>query len=106
VVTLATNLRSFNNQPGFKFDAKEYAYKASIGMMFTDALSSIYHSTVIREKNKGDAQATAECYLNDLMAGAIRMTKTGLLEALQRAVRDFNAIPTTPGLRPPRWNRR
>lgn len=97
VVTLTTSLNSLNNQPGFQIDVKEYAYKASIGMMFTDALSNMYHSSIVREKFKGDAQAVADRYLNRLMDGTIRMTKSDLLEGLRRAVQDFNAIVMKPG---------
>jgi predicted CoA-substrate-specific enzyme activase len=100
VVTLATSLKKFNAQPGLKFDVKEYAYKASIGMMFTDALSSMYHSTIVRERNKGDAQRVADRYLNRLMDGILRMTKSDLLEALKCAVQEFNAIKTNPGIHP------
>jgi predicted nucleotide-binding protein (sugar kinase/HSP70/actin superfamily) len=69
-------------------------------MMFTDALSSMYYSTIVREKNKGETQAAADRYLKALMDGSLRMTKTDLLAALQNAVQDFNAIQTTPGSHP------
>ena len=49
---------------GLRFDTKEYIYKAAIGMMFKDALSDMYHSTVIREKQKGATQAVWIKYLD------------------------------------------
>ena len=96
VVTLSTSLSALNDQPGFKFDTKIYIYKAAIGMMFNDALSDMYHSTIIREKRKGETQAVADKYLNWFMDGTIRLAPTPLLEWLERAVQDFNAIETTP----------
>jgi predicted nucleotide-binding protein (sugar kinase/HSP70/actin superfamily) len=100
VVTLSTSLSVLNDQPGFKFNTKDYIYKAAIGMMFNDALSDMYHSTVIREKNKGETQAVADKYINWFMDGTIPVTKTALLEWLERAVQDFNAIETNPGRHP------
>jgi predicted nucleotide-binding protein (sugar kinase/HSP70/actin superfamily) len=100
VVTLSTSLSVLNDQPGFRFNTKDYIYKAAIGMMFNDALSDMYHSTIIREKHKGKTQAIADKYFNWYMNGTIRLTKTSLLEWLERAVHDFNAIETTPEYHP------
>ncbi|MBI9043501.1 MAG: hypothetical protein JEZ06_03395 [Anaerolineaceae bacterium] len=100
VVTLATSLSSLNDQPGFKFNNKDYVYKAAVGMMFTDALSDMYHSTVIREMHKGETQAVVDKYLNWYMDGTISLTRTSLLDWLERAVQDFNAIKTIPGSLP------
>ncbi len=95
VVTLSTSLNSLNDQPGFKFDTKEYIYKAAIGMMFIDALSDMFHASVIREKEKGASRAVVDSYIDAFMDGTIPLTKTALLDALEDAVRDFNKIATT-----------
>ncbi len=102
VVTFSTNLNltSLNDQPGFEFKTRDYIYKAAIGMMFNDALSDMYHSTLIREKHKGETQAVADKYLNWFMDGTIPVAKSALLEWLERAVQDFNAIETVPGYHP------
>lgn len=92
VVTLSTNFQTLNEQPGFEFNTKVYMYKAFISMMFTDAISDMYYSTVIREIHKGDAQRVADRYLQDFMEGKIRTEKSSLLDAIERAVADFNAI--------------
>ena len=92
VVTLSTNLEVLNDQPGFKFDVKEYMYKAILGMMFTDALSDMYHTSVIRENQKGDSIKVVEKYMKPFWEGNIPLTKTALLETLDQAVADFNAI--------------
>ena len=102
VVTLSTNLNlnALNDQPGFEFRQRDYIYKAALGMMFHDALSDMYHSTVIREAHKGQAQVVANKYINWFMDGSIPVTKASLLEWLERAVHDFNAIETKPGHHP------
>ena len=92
VVTLSTNFQTLNEQPGFEFNAREYMYKAIISMAFTDALSDMYYSTVIREIHKGDAQRIADKYLNDYMEGRIPSERKALLGALASAVKDFNVV--------------
>jgi predicted nucleotide-binding protein (sugar kinase/HSP70/actin superfamily) len=59
-----------------------------------DALSEMYHSSVIREKRKGATQEVTDRYLTAYMDGDIPATKNGLLDALERAVDDFNRIET------------
>jgi predicted CoA-substrate-specific enzyme activase len=100
VVTLSTSLSVLNDQPGFKLDAKEFIFKAAAGMMFHDALSDMYHSTVIREKHKGESQSVVDRYLRAYMDGTIDVTFTSLLRWLRKAVADFNAIETLPGEHP------
>ncbi len=94
VVTLATSFKKFNDQPGFNFDIKEYVYKSALGMMFMDALSDMYHSTIIKEKQKGATQACADRYLRAFMNRDFPITKNFLLSVLEQAVRDFNNIDT------------
>ncbi len=100
VVTLSTSFSVLNDQPGFKFNIWDYTYKAALGMMFNDALSEMYHTTIVREKNKGDTQAIADKYLNWYMDGTIPVTQTALLEWLGRAVQEFNAIEINQGYHP------
>ena len=92
VVTLSTNLKVLNDQPGFVFDPKEYMYKAVIGMMFTDALSDMYHSSAIREVQKGLSLKVVEKYLNQFWDGDIPLERNALLVSLDQAVADFNAL--------------
>jgi predicted nucleotide-binding protein (sugar kinase/HSP70/actin superfamily) len=92
VVTISTNMQMLNDQPGFKFNAKAYMYRALISMAFTDALSDMYYSTVTREKNKGNAKRIADRYLSAFMSGEIPTEKKAILGALRNAVVDFNSI--------------
>ena len=101
VVTLSTNLQRLNEQPGFEFDIKEYMYKAVIGMMFTDALSDMYHATAVREVSNNTTQKVADKYLNAFWNGSISLDKDSLLNSLNQAVADFNSIDIT-GSDPPK----
>lgn len=92
VVTISTSMQVLNEQPGFEFNAREFIYKAVISMAFTDAISDMFYSTVIREVNKGEAQKITDRYLNDFMAGRIPTERKALLRALENAVADFNAV--------------
>jgi predicted nucleotide-binding protein (sugar kinase/HSP70/actin superfamily) len=92
VVTLSTNLQSLNEQPGFEFNVREYMYKAILSMAFTDAISDMFYSTVVRELRQGDAQRVADRHLNAFMEGRIRIERGALLEALDHAVAEFNAV--------------
>jgi predicted CoA-substrate-specific enzyme activase len=92
VITLSTNYQTLNEQPGFEFSTKEFMYKAVISMAFTDALSDMYYSTVIREIHNGEAKRVADHYLNEYMEGRIPAERKTLLSALGKAVADFNAI--------------
>jgi predicted nucleotide-binding protein (sugar kinase/HSP70/actin superfamily) len=100
VVTLSTNLKTLNDQPGFAFDIKEYMYKAFVGMMFTDSLSDMYYSTAIREEQKGSAQILVDGYLKSFMDGTIPLERTALLDSLDCAVSDFNALGVNGGTFP------
>ncbi len=94
VVTFSTSLDALNDQPGFEFDIKKYVYKTAVSIMYTDALSDLYYATALREKNKGSAEKVRDKYLNLFMEGETLIKKATLLESLEDAVRDFNAIET------------
>jgi predicted nucleotide-binding protein (sugar kinase/HSP70/actin superfamily) len=100
VVTLSTNLENLNDQPGFAFDVKEYMYKAIIGMLFTDALSEMYHSSAIRESQKGASIQVANKYLDRFWEGSIPLEKGALLDSIDQAVDEFNALSINDQSRP------
>lgn len=95
VVTLSTNLQVLNDQPGFEFDVKEYMYKAILGMLFTDALSNMYYTSVIRENRMGDSLEVVDKYLKPFWEGSIPLEKAVLLECINQAVEDFNELSVT-----------
>jgi predicted nucleotide-binding protein (sugar kinase/HSP70/actin superfamily) len=93
-VTLSTNLKILNKQPGLDFNLTEYIYKAALGVVFCDFLSEMYYSTIIREVHPGKTQAIVDQYLAWFLDETIPLTRSGLLDWLRRAVTDFNAIET------------
>jgi len=97
VVTLSTSLSVLNDQPGLKFNIRDYIYKAA-GMMFNDASRRLpFHA------DSGETQGARRPRrpLSELVYGwTIPLTRTALLEYLERAVQEFNAIETSPGITP------
>jgi predicted nucleotide-binding protein (sugar kinase/HSP70/actin superfamily) len=94
IISLTTGLTPLNDQPGFKFDIKRYTYKAVLGIIYTDALSTMYHATVPREINKGDALELANHYLTLLDDGTMPLDKKSVLDTMQEAVNAFNNVKT------------
>jgi predicted nucleotide-binding protein (sugar kinase/HSP70/actin superfamily) len=94
VITLSTRLKSFNPQPELKFNLAEYLLKAMISMIYTDGISAMYHASLVRERNKGDALALAEKWMVPFENGAIPLTRRSVLGSLRQAVAEFNSIPT------------
>lgn len=96
VVTLATSFIKFNEQPGFKLDRIEYVYKSALGMMFMDALTNMYFSTIVKKKQKGATQACVDKYLKTFMNSSFPITKNFLPPVLEQAVKEINKIETFP----------
>jgi predicted CoA-substrate-specific enzyme activase len=94
VVTVSTNADPQNKQPGFEFNTREFLTKAVLGIILSDALSTMYHATAIREVHKGEAQQVAKSYLDLLEDGSLPLSKRSTLETIQAAVADFNSINT------------
>jgi predicted CoA-substrate-specific enzyme activase len=94
VVTLAISSQKLNEQPGFNYDKKRYAYKAVMSILYADALSALYHATAVRELNQGQAAKVANQYLDNLKDGTLPLQKASILESLEKAVAEFNAIET------------
>jgi len=94
VVTISTKLKTLNPQPGFRVNLAKYLYKALLGMLYTDALSSLYHATAVRERRPGDARALTDRLLAPFSSGAMPISRPSILAGLKQAVAEFNAIET------------
>lgn len=94
VISVATNLQPINEQPGFNPNYARFAYQMMLGVAFTDSLSAMYHSTAPRELTRGKASQVVEKQMARLRSGEIAMNPKAILQALEEAVREFNAIPT------------
>jgi predicted nucleotide-binding protein (sugar kinase/HSP70/actin superfamily) len=101
IISLTTGLKALNEQPGFKFDIKSYAYRSVLGIAFTDALSELYYATAIREVHKGDALKLADKYMallaNPIEKGGMVLERKNVLEILKQVIDEFNQIPVKDG---------
>ncbi len=82
-----------NEQKAFKVPVLRIINILVYTLLYADALQQMYSLTQVREKNKGDSQKVFDLYV-DLGVDAIKKndSKT-LLQLLEQAVLDFNAIP-------------
>jgi predicted nucleotide-binding protein (sugar kinase/HSP70/actin superfamily) len=95
VVTISTMMNSSNVQSGFKVNIMKYIFDGVLGMALTDALSSMYHATAVREVHRGQSEKVAHEQISMLMDGSIPLSRQDILEALKGAVKAFNQIETT-----------
>jgi predicted nucleotide-binding protein (sugar kinase/HSP70/actin superfamily) len=92
VITLSTRLKSFNQQPEFKFNLVDYLYKAVLSMIYTDGISALYHASAVRERSKGDSLALVEKWMGPFENGIIPLTRPSIVANLRQAVADFNRL--------------
>jgi predicted nucleotide-binding protein (sugar kinase/HSP70/actin superfamily) len=94
VIALSTRVKTFNPQPEFKVNLVEYKYKTALSMIFTDALSALYHASAARERSKGDSLALVEKWMGRFEKGAIPLTRQSVAASLRQAVAEFNSLDT------------
>lgn len=95
IVSLAAGQKDLHEQPGLKLNFIEYGYRAMLSTMYADALSILYYATATRAREPGAALALADRYLIPMDTGALPLKKAAILDTLQQAVAEFNALPTT-----------
>ena len=94
VVAFGTMGSVFNDQQGFDIDWKKMIHTTVNAIFFTDALSRMYHSAVVREKEKGTALRLREKYMQKAIE-AINANKPGMLVKLIRsAAKDYDDAVT------------
>lgn len=83
----------FNEQPGFKLNLRKLLMPAFKGVLFTDAIASMYYSIAPRELKPGSAMQIRNHYVN--MATRVFETeaKPDLKNVLREAVHAFNQVP-------------
>ena len=89
-VSLAST--TLNYQPGFKLHKRKLIVNALAGIMYGDAISAMYYSTVAREINKGDSARLKEKYCTIAYDCIKTGNKKELLQILSNAVDEFNAV--------------
>ncbi|NMA73546.1 MAG: hypothetical protein GX963_05165 [Bacteroidales bacterium] len=81
-----------NEQKAFKVPVLRIINILIYTLLYADALQQMYSLTQVREKNKGDSQRIFDLYV-DLGVEAIKKNDSKvLLQLLEQAVLDFNAI--------------
>ena len=97
IISLTTGLKALNEQPGFKFDIKTYAFHAVLSIAYADVLSELYYATAIRELNKGDALKVADKYMallaHPVEEGGMALKRDAVMETIREAIAEFNTIP-------------
>jgi len=92
VVTVGTSGKTINSQPGFEINWLKILPLTLAAMLFTDSLSKIYYSSVVREVEKGISNYLREKYLLKAKKAVSEKDITGLFDLLVQAINDFNKI--------------
>ncbi len=91
IVSLALAKTLQEEQPGFKINWWKIGRITVVTMLYSDALSKLYHATAVRETRKGIAIELKNKYL-DLAKPIIEANKpSGLFKLLKEAVKEFSA---------------
>lgn len=89
-LTMASSIK--NNQPAFKINWLKILPVALRAVLYSDAISKFYYASLVREKNKGDAEKLKDMYLN-MADDLIRKNRSkDLLNYLSLAAADFDRI--------------
>ncbi|RPJ37291.1 MAG: hypothetical protein EHM21_18205, partial [Chloroflexi bacterium] len=93
VISVATNFKPLNDQPGAKVNYPEFIYKILQTMTYADSVSAMYHACAVREENPGSALKLANTFMDALKDMNLKIRPGDLQSMLKQAVRAFNAVP-------------
>jgi predicted CoA-substrate-specific enzyme activase len=94
ILAISTS-RKLVDQPGFKLNWLEYIPKAFLAVIYADAISSLFHASVIREEIAGQSRALADELLAPLREGILPLEREAILARVRDAAARFNEIKTT-----------
>ena len=94
VIAIGTSGKTINPQPGFKMDWKKLLPITLASMLFADSMSSMFYSTIVREKQKGTAKKLMDIYHNLANKHIEKGDVKGLFAVLKEAVYAFNQVET------------
>ncbi len=89
-VSLGGNLN--NNQPGFHLNMVKIFPIAFAAVLFGDALSKLYYSTVVRCEDKDKVKQLKDEYLEKAKPLVLNRDRKGLMKLLALAVEEFNSL--------------
>ncbi len=93
VVSISGSDDALNQQPGFEIDWKKLARITFASLLYADSLSSMYYSTVSREKEKGAARQLVNSFIDSAIPLIESENHKGLLVLQKEAVNAFNSLP-------------
>lgn len=82
-----------NEQPGFKIPLRKLLNITAYALLYADSLQQMYNSTIVRERQKGSTQTLFDHYITQGIEVVRANRAPQLLELMQSAVQDFNALP-------------
>lgn len=95
-VVISTGKVYQNDQRAFKIPALKLVNVLVYTLLYADALNQMYSSTVVREKNKGEAQRLFDFYIDRGIEAVRQNDHKKLLKLLKEAVSDFNLVSIHP----------
>lgn len=101
VISLATSGDGENNeQPGFEIKWQKIINVVLVGVLFGDIISRMHYATIVREKIAGKTEELTESYLANGAELVRRNDAQGLMQLLEEAVGDYNALAKPFAARP------
>lgn len=89
-VTMGTDIS--NNQPGFRMNWFKVLPIAFSALLFGDCLSKMYHSTVVRVRDKAKAEDLRNSYISRAKQMVLKRNRKAVFSLLKEAVNSFNSL--------------
>jgi len=97
VVTVATNFKPINEQPGVSINYPEFIYKILQTATYADSISAMYHACAVREQVPGSSWKLASTFMEVLNDPHLKIRPGDIQALLKQAVQSFNALPVKTG---------
>jgi predicted nucleotide-binding protein (sugar kinase/HSP70/actin superfamily) len=90
VIAMTNGEAISNDQPGFNFDLARILKPAFTALLYADAISRLYHKSIIRERQAGQALAIRDLFLERGTRHINDDPGEKLIDLLKEAVSEFN----------------
>ena len=92
VISVTMDSAVMNNQPGFSLSWLKIVPIAFSAMLFGDALSLLYHSTVVRTENKAEAKKLRDDFIEIAKPLVLAGNRSAIIKLLKEAVDKFGKL--------------
>lgn len=92
VISVTMDSAVMNNQPGFSLSWLKIVPIAFSAMLFGDALSLLYHSTVVRTENKAEAKRLRDDFIEIAKPLVLAGNRSAIIKLLEEAVDKFGKL--------------